>query len=92
MVVVMYTDLLVGVGYLKEQEWEENTWEHGNLIEVNVPKGILEEYYKDRLADNYDHIPFEKWYFEESIADDMDGLFRYTDWRPFRADVVGGLW
>lgn len=87
MVVVMYTDRLVGIGYITEEWWDEFTMRHGNMIEIDVPKDILKEYYKVKLQPDY-KCSFWKWYCEESIADDMDDLFEFTDWRPFLVDIV----
>lgn len=87
MTIVMYTDLLVGLGYITEDWWDEWTWEHGNLVDVDVPEKILKSYYLEKLARDFGYIPFEHWYYEESTADDMDGLFDFTEWRPFLVDV-----
>lgn len=88
MTICMYTDLLMNLGYISEKWWDEWTWENGNLVDIEVPEEILRAYYNERLAEDFDNIPFEKWYYEESTADDMDGLFAFTEWRPFLADVV----
>lgn len=88
MTICMYTDLLVAIGYITEEWWDEWTMTHGNMVEIDVPKEILKAYYHDRLERCYDGMSFWRWYAEESIADDMDGLFGYTDWRPFLADVM----
>lgn len=87
MEMAMYTDMLVSIGYISEQWWDKWTMEHGNVISIIIPKGILQSYYYDVLSKKYDGISFWKWYCEESVADDMDGLFDYTDWRPFLADI-----
>lgn len=84
----MYTDLLSAIGYITEEWWDEWTTAHGNLVDIDVPEDILRAYYFEELAEDFDNIPFEKWYYEESTADDMDGLFGFTEWRPFLADVV----
>lgn len=88
MTIVMYTDCIKGIGYISEEWWDEWTWENGNLVEIDVPENILRSYYLEELAEDYHNISFEQWYSEEFIADDMDGLFEYTDWRPFLADIV----
>lgn len=88
MLMTMYTDKLRDIGYISEEWWDEWTWEHGNVVEIDIPKEVLKDYYKAKLQDIYDGMSFWKWYCEESVADDMDGLFDYTDWRPFLVDVV----
>lgn len=87
MLVCMYTDNLMDIGYITEEWWDEWTYQHGNLVEINVPDNLLKSYYLDKLKDQY-NMSFWKWYIEESIAEDMDGLFDYTEWRPFLADIV----
>ena len=88
MTICMYTDLLVAIGYIAEEWWDKWTAAHGNMVDIDVPEDILRAYYFERLAKDYDEAPFEEWYYEESTADDMDGLFGFTEWRPFLADVV----
>lgn len=86
--IVIYTDILLDTGYITEEWWDEWTWEHGNFVEMSVPENILKDYYEAKVADKYDQMPFEKWYSEESVAEDMDGLFYFTEWRPFLADIT----
>ncbi len=86
MVVVMYTDQLVHIGYITEEWWDEFTYRWGNVIEIDIPEDILKSWYKEKLEEKYE-CSFWKWYCEESIADDMDEFFDFTDWRPFLADV-----
>jgi len=88
MVMVMYTDLLMNIGYISEEWWDKWTWKHGNMVEIDIPKDLLKAYYLEKLQDQYNGISFWRWYSEESIADDMDGFFEWTEWRPFLADIV----
>lgn len=88
MTICMYTDLLVAIGYITEEWWDEWTMAHGNMVDIDVPEDILMAYYFERLANDYDDAPFEEWYYNLSIADDMDGLFEFTEWRPFLEDIV----
>lgn len=87
MKIVMYTDLLWAIGFITEDWWNEWTLHHGNMVVIDVPEEILRSYYTEKVAKDYGNIPFDQWYHEESIADDMDGLFEFTEWRPFLVDV-----
>lgn len=87
MVVTMYTDRLVSIGYITEEWWDEFTMRHGNTIDIDVPEDILRKYYKAKLQPDY-KCSFKHWLYEESIADDMDDLFASTDWRPTNADII----
>ena len=86
--ICMYTDRLVAIGYITEEWWDEWTWDHGNFVDIDIPEDVLRNYYEEKLKNDYGNISFEQWYSEESVADDMDGLFDFTDWRPFLADIV----
>lgn len=87
MLITMYTDRLVNIGYITPEWWKEWTDANGNMIDVDVPSDILKSYYLKKLADKYDYMPFIKWYYEESVAYDMDDLFEFTDWRPYLVDI-----
>lgn len=87
MIITMYTDNLLEIGFITEDWWDEWTLDHGNLVDIDVPEEIVKSYYSEKVAENYGNIPFEHWYYEESTADDMDGLFDFTEWRPFLVDV-----
>lgn len=87
MTMVMYTDQLVGIGYISHQWWDEWTYFRSNLMEIDIPENVLRDFYEKNLKADYNGITFEDWYSNESIADDMDGFFNCTDWRPFLADI-----
>ena len=90
--ITMYTDNLMIIGYITEEWWTEWTKENGNLIDILIPEKILMDYYEAKVADKYDGIPFEKWYSDVSVAEDMDDLFYFTEWRPFLADITKWDW
>ena len=92
MITCMYTDKLVDAGLIDGNEWEVMTWDYGNFVGVDIPDNILKSYYEEKVKDDYNGMSFGQWYEEESIADDMDGLFDFTDWRPFLTDITEGLW
>lgn len=89
MTLCMYTDQLVDIGYITSEWWDEWTWGHGNFIEIDIPEEKLRDWYENRLVPaGVEGNDFEDWFWNYSVADDMDGFFNYSDWRPFLADVV----
>ena len=83
----MYKDKLVDIGYMNAKEWDADSYIKDNTCAIDVPEEILKAYYRDRVAKWLFGKPFSEWYSQLSIADDMDELFDYTEWRPFLADV-----
>ena len=64
----------------------------GNLIDIDVPEYLLRKWYEERLVPaGVEGKDFEDWFWNYSIADDMDGFFNFTEWRPFLADIKEGL-
>lgn len=86
--VVMYTDLLRDIGYISYEFWDRWTLQYGNLVDVGIPRTILRRWYDTHIKQKYEGMSFWKWYCEESLAEDMDGFFNYTEWRPFLVDIL----
>lgn len=84
---VMYADVLMNEGMISQEYWEKMSDRFDNMVDVEIPDHILREYYLLELKAKY-QVPFEEWFYQESVADDMDGLFAFTDWRPKEGDVV----
>ena len=81
MIITMYKDQLVAIGMRKEEDCVRS-----NMADVDVPEEILRSWYYNRLSELYEG-DFEWWYMEESMCDDMDGFFQFTDWRPEEKDL-----
>lgn len=81
MLITIYKDQLVSIGMRKEEDCEGC-----NIVDVDVPEEILRSWYYNRLSELYEG-DFEWWYREESMCDDMDGFFQFTDWRPEEKDL-----
>ena len=89
MTACIYLDQLLHCGFISEGDWDVVSMRFDNSIEIDVPEDVLRSYYSEMLQGNYEGMPFWKWYSEESICDDFDGLIGYRGWYPFLADVHG---
>ena len=77
---------------LTEEFWDEWTETWGNLVDIDVPEDLLRKWYEEHLVPaGVEGKDFEDWFWNYSIADDMDGFFNFTEWRPFLADIKEGL-
>jgi len=81
MIITMYKDQLVAIGMRNEEDCMVS-----NMVDVDVPGEILRSWYYNRLSELYEG-DFEYWYRKESMCDDMDGFFQFTDWRPEENDI-----
>lgn len=57
-----------------------------NMMEVEIPRNIVEMWYNG-IADDVDGVDFDDWFFNESTADDTDGLVQFAIDHGFRPDV-----
>ena len=59
-----------------------------NLCDVPIPERILREWFDSEIAPNDPELTFEKWFWEESTADDTDGLFTFAMDRGYYPDDI----
>ena len=77
--VCMYRDQLEHEGLLEEVQDD-------NLADVEVPDELLTKWYEEKLKSDYQN-GFWYWLYRESVADDMDGFFGWTKWRPTKEQI-----
>jgi hypothetical protein len=88
----MYANQLVEIGCITEEFWDEWTETCDNLVGIDIPEDLLRKWYEESLVPaGVEGKDFEDWFWNYSIADDMDGFFNFTEWRPRKADVVEGF-
>lgn len=73
-------------------EWprDEEGWPIGddNLCEVKFPERILRQWFNQGIAIDNPELTFEKWFWEESTADDTDGLFTFAMGQGYYPDDI----
>ena len=76
--VTIYADTTRQYSEEEIDEMMNDTW--GQMMEIPVPENLLFQWWCD---DQYDNIEtatreeFEKWFYEESTADDCDTLYSW---------------
>lgn len=57
-----------------------------NMMEVEFPRSIVEAWY-NRCPEGFDGEDFDDWFFNESTADDTDGLYDFAVEHGFTPDI-----
>lgn len=76
MCICIYKDQLIPLGLATEEQCDE-----GNLVDIDVPEDLLHEWFKRKIEPDVDY-GFDRWYKEESVADDMDGFLNWSEFVP----------
>lgn len=69
---------------------DEDGWPIGgdNLCEVKFPERIIRQWFEQTIAPDHPGLTFEKWFWEESTADDTDGLFTFAMGQGYYPDNI----
>lgn len=82
MEITMYADTACGYFGLYTPQWDDN------MIELDIPRRIVKDYYEDYVLEGNEGMPFDKWIREEYVADDMEGLLSYAEDSGADMDVI----
>lgn len=68
------------------EEMRNDLFPYDNMINLQFPRSIVEAWY-NRCPEDFDGENFDDWLFNESTADDTDGLYDFAVEHGFTPDI-----